>query len=86
MPRSRVTVKGQITIPKEVRSALAIREGDSVLFLVEGDHAILRRVRRRTLQELHGALPATRPYPGHEEIRREVRRKRGRRVAEESGS
>jgi antitoxin PrlF len=35
--KSRVSSKGQVTIPIEVRKALKLREGDTVRFEVEGD-------------------------------------------------
>jgi antitoxin PrlF len=38
-----VTSKGQVTIPKAVRDALGIHEGDEVIFRVEGDRAMLSR-------------------------------------------
>lgn len=38
-----VTSKGQVTIPKGVRDALGIQEGDTVIFRVEGDRAVLAR-------------------------------------------
>jgi AbrB family looped-hinge helix DNA binding protein len=40
---AKVTSKGQVTVPKAVREALGISEGDEVLFRVEGHHAILAR-------------------------------------------
>lgn len=83
MSKAKVTSKGQVTIPKKVRDALGIREGDSVLFLVEGGRAVVTPVRRKSLRELHGALPATRPYPGRDEIRREVKEERAGRLQEE---
>ena len=36
---AKVTSKGQVTVPKMVRDALGIREGDEVLFRVEGQRA-----------------------------------------------
>lgn len=81
MWQAKVTLKGQVTIPKAVRAALALQEGDSVLFAVEGDGATLRPLKNKPLRELYGALPATRPYPGLEAIRRKVREKRARRFA-----
>ncbi|MGB6058288.1 MAG: AbrB/MazE/SpoVT family DNA-binding domain-containing protein [Microthrixaceae bacterium] len=35
--------KGQVTVPKAVRTALGIGEGDSVVFRVEGNRAVLAR-------------------------------------------
>jgi AbrB family looped-hinge helix DNA binding protein len=43
---ARVTSKGQLTIPSEVRQALGIREGDSIVFEVEGGEMRVRVARR----------------------------------------
>jgi antitoxin PrlF len=40
---ARVTSKGQVTVPKAVRDALGIKEGDEVIFRVEGRRAVLAR-------------------------------------------
>ena len=40
---TRVSSRGQITIPHAVREALSIREGDEVLFRVEGQRAMIAR-------------------------------------------
>lgn len=40
---ARVTSKGQVTVPKAVRDALGIREGDELVFRVQGHRAILAR-------------------------------------------
>jgi AbrB family looped-hinge helix DNA binding protein len=42
----RVTEKGQVTIPQEIRRALGIRPGDEVEFVAEDQYAVLRRVAR----------------------------------------
>jgi AbrB family looped-hinge helix DNA binding protein len=39
MLRSKVTTKGQVTIPRELRESFGIEPGDEVEFLVE-DHSI----------------------------------------------
>jgi len=76
-----ITAKGQITVPKEVREALRLGQGDKVLFVVENDRAIMMPLpRRRNLSELCGVLPATRPYAGHEKIRREIQADLGERI------
>lgn len=43
--RAKITSKGQLTIPKEVRRALGLRKGDSLLFEV-GDDGVRVRVAR----------------------------------------
>lgn len=40
---AKVTSKGQVTVPKAVRDALGIKEGDDVTFRVEGNRAVLAR-------------------------------------------
>jgi antitoxin PrlF len=40
---ARVTSKGQVTVPKAVRDALGIEQGDEVVFRVEGNRAVLAR-------------------------------------------
>jgi AbrB family looped-hinge helix DNA binding protein len=73
----RVTRKGQITTSKDVRDSLGIEQGDYVVVVVDGDKAILSPVHPVKISELKGKLPATRPYPGTAEIRREVGREMG---------
>jgi antitoxin PrlF len=75
MQKAKITYKGQVTIPKKIRNALAIKEGDSVIFSVEGDHAVVRPIKKKVLSDFLGSLPATRPYPGSEAIREEVHEK-----------
>ena len=41
---ARVTSKGQVTIPKRVREALGIDAGDAVLFRVESEQAVMKRI------------------------------------------
>ena len=59
---ARLTSKGQVTIPRSVREALGLRDGDAVIFRVIGDRAVLART--RNLLELAGAVdvPGDRPY------------------------
>ena len=45
---ARVRSKGQVTIPRAVREALEIEEGDEVVFQVEGDRATIARAALRT--------------------------------------
>jgi antitoxin PrlF len=68
---ARVSSKGQITIPKSVREALKLSEGDEVVFrLIEGERAILART--ADLLELAGSVSVAAEARGlsWEEIRR----------------
>jgi AbrB family looped-hinge helix DNA binding protein len=68
---ARITSKGQITIPKAVREALNLGEGDQVVFrVIEGERAILART--PDLLELAGSVPVPAGVRGLEwdEVRR----------------
>ena len=52
MNKAKITFKGQVTIPKEIREALTIQEGDSVIFEVEGDHAVLKPLKKKSVSRL----------------------------------
>ena len=49
---STVTSKGQVTIPKEIRETLGVIEGDKLVFLVEGDKIVLRKVDSEKLSDI----------------------------------
>jgi antitoxin PrlF len=71
--KATLTSKGQITIPKPVRDALALKPGDRVLFRVQGDRAVLART--PDFLELAGSVPVPPAKRGAswEEIRRQAR-------------
>jgi len=41
MELAKVTSKGQITIPIQIRKKLNLKEGDKVVFISEGDKVVL---------------------------------------------
>jgi AbrB family looped-hinge helix DNA binding protein len=49
MPVARVSSKGQITIPKEIRDALHLKINDKVALVVEGGVAIIKPIRGNIL-------------------------------------
>jgi len=53
--RARLTSKGQVTIPKRVREALSLQEGDELLFRVESTRAVVAKT--PDFLELAGAVP-----------------------------
>ena len=73
---ARVSSRGQVTIPRAVREALSIREGDDVLFRVEGQRAMIAR--SPDLMQLAGSVSVPAPKRGTpwDEVLRETRRTR----------
>jgi len=76
---AKLTSKGQVTVPKAVRDALDLHEGDQIVFRVQGDHAVLSRT--RDFLELAGtvAVPAARRGTPWDEVRRVTRTTRAAR-------
>ncbi|GAA6756797.1 AbrB/MazE/SpoVT family DNA-binding domain-containing protein [Thermus thalpophilus] len=69
MVKSKVSSKGQITLPKAVREALGLQPGEEVIFELREEGALIRPRRRVPLEALVGSL-RKRPYPGDEAERR----------------
>jgi len=46
--QARITSKGQITVPIDIRKALGVRPGDCLLFESEGGHVQVRPVRSKS--------------------------------------
>ena len=59
---AKLTSKGQVTIPKSVREALHLAEGDVVVFRIQGEHAVLARTPR--LLELAGSIAVPKALAG----------------------
>ena len=53
---ARITTKGQITVPKEVRDWLGVKAGDALEFSVaeSGESAQVRPIKRRSIAEFRG--------------------------------
>jgi antitoxin PrlF len=77
--RAKLTSKGQVTIPKSVRDALDLHEGDELLFRVERSRALLAKT--PDLIDLAGsvAVPAAKRGTPWDEVLRQTRRARAER-------
>lgn len=75
---ARVTSKGQVTIPKDVREALGITEGDKVLFRLEASRAVLAKT--ANLLDLAGSVRVSASKRGvpWDQVRATTRKARGR--------
>ena len=68
MSEARMTSKGQITVPKDVRLKLNLKPGDRVLFILEDDGAVRLRAANRSVSSLMGILPSPKRAASLEEI------------------
>jgi AbrB family looped-hinge helix DNA binding protein len=75
---AKLSSKGQLTVPKSVRDALDLHEGDQVVFRVEGTRAAIGRT--PDLLDLAGsvAVPAEKRGTPWNEVRRRTREGRAR--------
>ena len=69
MELAKITARGQTTIPKSIREAANLDEGDVIAFEIEGDHLLVHKVTPRQDDYL------TRPLRGSE--RMDLARRRG---------
>jgi len=74
MSESRMTSKGQITVPKDVRLKLNLKPGDRVLFIVEDDGAVRMRAVNKDISSLIGILPRPKRAATVEEIEESIQR------------
>lgn len=57
-----ITTKGQITIPKDIRERLDLKEGDRVIFTIAGGQATIRKVPSEKFSEI---LRRQKPWREH---------------------
>lgn len=72
---SRLSSRGQIVIPIEIRKMLGLTEGDDLTFIVNQDGEIKVEVlKKQRLSQLIGILKTNKPFQPVDEIRKEVYR------------
>ncbi len=80
MSTSTITRKGQVTIPKEIRDALGLTEGDRIFFVRRGEEIVLK-VLRGNILELRGSVKTANQPENFQEIREATKRKIAAKVA-----
>jgi antitoxin PrlF len=76
--KGKLSSKGQVTVPKEVRDALGLKAGDSVSFMVmDGGQALLKPAKKWTIDDLAGFLEGygKTPLPPKAVYRAEIAKK-----------
>jgi AbrB family looped-hinge helix DNA binding protein len=75
--QARVTSKGQITVPLEIRRALGVCPGDNLLFEKEGAFVRVRPVRKKSPFSKYRGIGTPGIPSGRKAIIRHVRKIRG---------
>ena len=75
---AKVTSKGQVTLPVELRDRMGIEPGDHVVFVEQADGTFALRVRSGTLASLRGILRGKAETPSGEQVREWIDEARSR--------
>ncbi|MFW6196887.1 MAG: AbrB/MazE/SpoVT family DNA-binding domain-containing protein [Thermoplasmatota archaeon] len=75
---SKVTRKHQITVPKEIRESMSIKEGDYLALITNGEELILKKLELPSWDEVYkkGEISAEEKEITKEEIIKAVREER----------
>lgn len=65
--KAKVTIKGQVTIPKKIREKLNIQPSDFVLFVWKGNEVVIKPA--RTLLDLRGVIKTDKKIEDWEKLR-----------------
>lgn len=66
MDKATVTGKGQVTLPRRIREALAIEAGDKLMFDIQEGELRVRVLHGRSVSELFASLLGVEAYAGTE--------------------
>ena len=83
MSISTLTKKGQVTIPKEIRNILGIKEHDKVMFVKKDGDIIVKHI-SGDIFDLRGSLKPIKEPEDFEKIRNIARKSAVKKIVEES--
>jgi AbrB family looped-hinge helix DNA binding protein len=78
MPSAKITSKGQITVPREIRKTLGVGPGDRLAFRARDDGSVIVEAETLDLMSLRGALKPKRRGVTPEDMEEAIRRNAGR--------
>ena len=76
--QARITSKGQITVPREVRRVLGVRTGDRLLFESDGKGIRVRPIRNKSTFSKYRGIGNPEIPSGRKSISRWLREMRGK--------
>jgi AbrB family looped-hinge helix DNA binding protein len=74
---AKITSKGQITVPREIRHALGVKPGDKIIFEQNGKDVSVRPVRSKSVFAKYRGIGNPGVASGRERVLRKVRELRG---------
>lgn len=74
---STITTKGQITLPKDMRTALHLKTGDKVVFEEQEDGGYILRPKTRDVRSLKGCVTYAGPARMIEDMDAAIRERAG---------
>jgi len=67
----KMSKKGQIVIPKEIRERFEIKPGDAVIFKIQGNKVIMEKIQERMSEILKNSNPVEKSLEFQEKLRDE---------------
>ncbi len=67
----KMSKKGQIVIPKEIREKFGIKPGDAVIFKIQGDKVILEKIQEKMSEILINSKPVEKSLDFQKKLRDE---------------
>lgn len=83
MLSTRVGRRGQIVLPKEVRTKIKVAEGDQIAFVIDGEQVVIKPI-THTLLELRGRVKVS-GKQDFDSIRKQVKAKRAAKRGNKDG-
>jgi len=81
MVGSKITTKGQTTIPKKIRERLNLEPGDRVLFLEKNGEIVLQPV-TQTLRDRRGSVEPRKEPEDFKDVREDVKKRVAERTSD----
>ncbi len=67
----KLSKKGQIVIPKDIRERFEIKPGDAVIFKIQGDKIVLEKIQERMSEILKNSKPVKKSLEFQRKLRDE---------------
>ncbi len=76
-----ISARGQVAIPSEIRDKMHLKEGEKILFFLEGDALMIKKVSQLSWEEITRPLRAAKKKIREEDVPALVERLRRQHVA-----